>query len=96
QALLAGYLLEKLTQEGILGGKVSVDRNFIEGRGGHAWVRYTNSREEVFILDPAQDYKGTLKDAPKNGWDYRRPEDSAGPVVNKLNQIRSQLKKFTK
>lgn len=75
QALLTGYLVEKLTKEGILGGKVSVDRNFIKGRGGHAWVRYTNSQGEVFILDPAQEYIGSLKGAPKNGWNYKRPED---------------------
>lgn len=76
QALLAGYLIERLIRNGILQGKVSVDRNSIPSVGGHAWVRYTNSRDEVIILDPAQKYAGYLKDVPKDKWFYERPDDS--------------------
>lgn len=80
QALLAGYLLERLAKDGIAGGKVSIDRNSIEGKGGHAWVRYTNSIGKVFIIDVAQEYLGPLKDIaiPEDRWFYERPEDKEG------------------
>lgn len=76
QALLAGYLLEKLISEGKLNGKVSVDRNSVPGKGGHAWVRYTNSQNKVFIIDPAQEYIGGLDNVENTErWFYERPED---------------------
>lgn len=76
QALLAGYLIEKLGKEGMVKGQVSVDRNSIPGKGGHAWVRYTNSGGKVFIIDPAQDYIGPLEsDDNTSRWFYERPED---------------------
>jgi len=76
QALLTAYLLERLSEEGVLRGKASVDRNYVEGRGGHAWARYTNSAGDVFILDSAQDYIGRLDEINENRWFYERPEDS--------------------
>ncbi|MBU0576352.1 hypothetical protein KJ654_01680 [Patescibacteria group bacterium] len=76
QALLAGYLLEKLINDDYLQGKVSVDRNSLPGKNGHAWVRYTNSRGIVFILDPTNKYKDRLENASnKKPWRYERPSD---------------------
>lgn len=75
QALLGAYLLEKFKKDGHIQGKVSVDRNFVRGKGGHAWVRYTNSEGEVYIIDPAQKYLGRLKDINEERWFYERPED---------------------
>ncbi len=77
QALMCGYLLEKLKSDGYISGQVSVDRNFIPDLRGHAWTRYTNSRGEVFILDVAQNYIGPLKDITKEKyrWVYERPGD---------------------
>jgi len=75
QALLAAYLLERLKNEGYVAGNVSVDRNSIPGLGGHAWVRYQNSKDVVFVIDPAQNYVGRLDEAPKQGWSYKRPEE---------------------
>ncbi len=77
-SLLTGYLLERLSKDGLVGGKVSVDRNYVQGLGGHAWVRYTNSGGEVFILDSAQGYIGRLDemDESQKRWFYERPEDS--------------------
>jgi len=76
QSLLAGYLLEKLVNDNVLHGKVSVERNFIPGEGGHSWVRYTNSAGDVYILDPAQHFIGTLEEAKRGAcWDYRRPKE---------------------
>ena len=76
QALLAGLFLEKLHDGGHLLGKPSVDRNWVPGQGGHAWVRYTNREGQIFIIDPAMKYIGSLSDV-KTGtqWFYKRPED---------------------
>ena len=40
QGLLAGYLIEKLIADRHLDGKVSIERNWKKGKGGHQWVRY--------------------------------------------------------
>lgn len=76
QALLAGYLLEKLKTDSYLEGTVSIDRNTVPGRGGHAWVRYTSSSGRVYIIDPAQDFMGKLSeiDPDLQGF-YKRPEE---------------------
>lgn len=76
QALLTGYLLERLSKEGLVGGKVSIDRNYVPDEGGHAWVRYTNSAGDVFILDSAQRYIGRLDEISEDRWFYERPEDT--------------------
>jgi hypothetical protein len=82
QALLAGLMIEKLGEEGILRGHASVDRSIQwpeEGDpGGHAWVRYTNSAEQVFIIDPAQNFIGSLEEAAtrQRGWNYLRPGET--------------------
>ena len=87
QALFVGVLLEKLVNDGVLQGKVSVDRNLnkrvneADMYDGHSWVRYTNSGNQVFILDVAQQKVAALFDlmqAHNRGeqvWDYARPED---------------------
>ena len=81
QALTVGILLEKLKEAGIVRGDVSVDRSMgwsPKGeREGHAWVRYTNSAGEAYILDVAMGYIGPLEAAEgeKRGWDYLRPEE---------------------
>ncbi len=76
QALLGAYLLERLKNEGFLRGKVSVDRNFVPDQGGHAWIRYETYDGEVMILDPAQNYIGSLYSVANTGrWFYERPED---------------------
>jgi hypothetical protein len=81
QAALSAYLVERLIKSGKLDGRVSIDRNMsqtINGeRGGHAWARYTSASGQVYIIDPAQRFAGTLADAQNNprSWDYRRTED---------------------
>lgn len=74
QALLGGYLLQEMKKDGFVGGDASVDRNYVPGEGGHAWIRYTNSRGEVYIVDPANNYIGPLNSA-KARWFYERPTD---------------------
>ncbi len=73
QALLTGYLLEKLTKDNFLGGRVSIDRNYNEAGKGHAWVRYTDANGEIYIVDPAQSFVGKEKDKKITGWNYKRP-----------------------
>lgn len=76
QALLGAYLLEKLKEEGYIEGKVSVDRNFVEGKGSHSWIRYQNSIGDIYIIDPARKYIGRLDEVNSdNRWFYERPED---------------------
>ena len=76
QALFLGYLIEKMVEDKYLRGKVSVDRNYDPDKGGHSWVRYVNSGKEIGILDPAQDFIGSLKGANElTYWDYRRPNE---------------------
>jgi hypothetical protein len=64
QCLLAGVLMEKAIEAGLLDGNVSVDRNAVKGVGGHAWARYTyadsNGKERVMIVDPAQRTSGEM------------------------------------
>jgi len=71
-ALACAALLELFGKDGITRGKASVDRNSTN-LGGHAWCRYKNSGNEIYILDVAQDYIGKLEDA--SNWEYQRPED---------------------
>lgn len=77
QALLTAYFLERLKREGYVRGNVSVDRNAIRGVGGHAWVRYTNSAGDVYIIDPTQGFIGRLSDVRDDDqrWFYKRPTD---------------------
>jgi hypothetical protein len=76
QALVCAVILELFQKEGIIEGKMSVDRNTI--LGGHAWCRYTNSDEEVIILDVARECFGYLDEVKsKAAWSYARPEDDA-------------------
>lgn len=79
QALFVAYLLERLAKEGFIQGRASIDRNYAAGRGGHAWVRYTNSRGIVFIIDPAKHYIGKLSETPEDKWFYERPEAQPAP-----------------
>ena len=84
QALFAGYLLEKLKNETDpetrLNGKISLERNDVKDEdksGAHAWVRYTTSSGDIWILDAAQNRFGRLQDImeDKSAWEYARPED---------------------
>lgn len=81
QAALGAYFIERLIKDGILRGNVSIDRNTSETldgvSGGHAWTRFTDEQNRVYIIDPAQKFVGKLSDAQKQSdrWDYRRTED---------------------
>lgn len=83
QALLAGYLLEKLIDKGFLKGQVSIDRNTIPGKGGHVWARYQAPDKTIYIIDVAQGFAGKLQDAmfDETRWFYERPEDVAGGIL---------------
>lgn len=75
QALLAGYILERLINGGFVSGSVSVDRNYVEDKGGHAWARYTDEKGHVYIIDPTNGYAGKLNRKSNKIWSYSRPED---------------------
>lgn len=75
QALLAGYILERLINGGFVSGSVSVDRNYVEDKGGHAWARYTDEKGRIYIIDPTNGYAGKLDRKSNKIWSYSRPED---------------------
>ena len=82
QALACCALLERFKSEGHIRGNVSADRNMNFSprgdAGGHAWARYTNSAGEVFILDVAQKFVGSLQESIGLGaWNYLRPEEQS-------------------
>lgn len=83
-ALGAGVIIESLIDQGILKGRVSVDRSsgsIGDRYGGHAWVRYQSQSGKIFILDPMLNYAGELTDAMharslgERIWEYARPSD---------------------
>ncbi len=81
QAVLGAYFLERLVKDGVINGRVSIDRNVAQTLdgvpGGHAWTRFTDEHGNVYIVDPAQKFIGSLEEAQQQGdrWDYRRTED---------------------
>lgn len=78
QALMSAYLLERLKKDRELSSKdrISIDRNYIPGQGGHAWVRFTASNGTPYILDPAQRCVDRLSHLIHSAsWEYRRPEE---------------------
>jgi len=79
QALLVAYLLEKFIDDGYLQGTVSFNRNAVDKKGGHGFVRYTNSRGKVIIIDPAKGRGGLIEEMPNNKWDYRQPGELGLP-----------------
>jgi hypothetical protein len=76
QGVLAAYLIGNLIKEGYIGGKISVDRNYIPDKGGHGWARYTDSNGEVMIIDAAQKFVGRMTQPPQTGWSYERSKDA--------------------
>jgi len=88
QALLVAYLLEKLKVDGYVSGRVSIDRNYIPGKGGHAWVRYVNSAGEIFIIDPAQNFIGRIEEVGGGQWFYERPST----ILDKVKKLMTRKK----
>lgn len=75
-AIFGAFLIEKMVSKGILGGRVSVDRNAISLVGGHAWIRYTSKQGSVCIIDATKKFIGTLEQSVKEQkWVYLRPEE---------------------
>lgn len=70
QALLAGLLLERLKDDGVLRGTVSVRRNCL-GESGHAWAEYETFNGLEMVIDPAQRYFGRKDESVLRGhWRY--------------------------
>ena len=67
QALVTAAVLEKMTDEKLLGGKARINRNLHPQMGGHAWAEYRTSIGEVAILDVAQKYFGYIEGGL---WEY--------------------------
>ncbi len=94
QALLCGYLLERLYRTGRLKGSASVDRSLLPYKG-HAWVRYTTEAGQVIIVDPARD-PGVLilDDLPEMQPDrvfYERPGEYPDKIMYKSERLETRL-----
>ncbi len=77
KALTATVLLEQFKKEGHISGEISVDCKKYDNKTHH-WVRYTNSKGRVFILDFDSEFKEAvpLEKAVLKGKEfYKRPED---------------------
>jgi hypothetical protein len=98
QALAVGAVLERLFDEGFLGGKVRVKTNFQTGVGGHAWVEYKNSAGEIIVIDPAQEAIGLKKDLEKKYkkkykkklWDYNVEEQERKSFATMIMEYERQ------
>lgn len=82
QAILAGLTMEEMIARGILKGTTGVERNLRYDAkkktpiSGHAWAIFkptgAQSELEDYIIDPANNYVGTRKEAlEKGGWYYK-------------------------
>ena len=77
KALTAAVLLEQFKKEGYISGEISVDCKK-HNNEDHYWVRYTNSKGRVFILDFGSEFKEAvpLENAVLKGKEfYKRQED---------------------
>lgn len=98
QALLIGWLAEKLIADKVLMGKISLERNQL-ANGGHSWARFTSSDGSVTILDAAQNYVGAIVPADDNQriWNYARPGETPPPIhveqSKPLMRVRELLRK---
>ena len=76
-ALAASWLGGEAYLHGSLDGQLTAEvnqRNKDGNRDAHEWARYTSASGEVYIIDPAQNFFGTLAEASvKAGWEYFRP-----------------------
>jgi len=74
-ALACAAILEKMGDEGHLGGTARVNRNSQE-KGVHGWCRYTTGTGVPYILDVAERYFGSLEESRGSAsWDYFKPGD---------------------
>ncbi|HET9174485.1 MAG TPA: FHA domain-containing protein [Candidatus Saccharimonadales bacterium] len=78
QGLLAAYFLERLVDDKKLHGRFGVERNVIPEYGdGHAWAVFRETNGLEYVVDPAQSFVGTKKQARQQPlrWDYYLPLD---------------------
>ena len=74
---------KRLQEQVGLGGAISVDRSSAaHGKGGHAWVRYTDTKGTIWILDLSKHFNDSLEHAydlwaedPTSVWPYWRAAD---------------------
>lgn len=63
-ALAAAWLGGGAAERGELTGRVTAEVNQrLADNSAHEWARFTDSFGEVYIIDPAHGYFGTLKDS---------------------------------
>ena len=97
--LIYSALIERAIDRGLLKGQVSIDASYIpnSGEGGHAWCRYTNEKEKVWILDGTLGYFGKLDDyqytdSPSK-WVYWREGEGQDDLIKRKN-VKSETDKY--
>lgn len=95
QALLSGYLIERLIKDKHLQGSVSVDRNQ-SGEDGHAWCRYTSPSSRIYIVDVAQNLMAPLERTTPQHWDYARPYETVENGRVKTNHFGKLMFNFSR
>lgn len=77
QGLLAAYFMERMTEDGRLGGiRIRMSRSSIPEFGGtHAWAELVAHDGREYVVDPAQNFVGRKEDARRKpgAWDYNMP-----------------------
>jgi len=84
QAATVAVMMEKLIDEGLIAGEISLDANTNwnatgeEIIDGHAWARYKDADGTVYIIDVVSEVHGQLVDTDGDDfWNYARAEDRA-------------------
>jgi hypothetical protein len=95
-ALAGQWLGAKVAEKypGVVSGEFTAPVNQSnKGNGAHEWVRYTAASGEVYIIDPAQKFFGSLEDSMKKGqagkvWEYfkdvQEKKDYAGRQAGQI------------
>ena len=76
QALLSAFLIEKLSDNSLISGRVGVERNTSIDRYSHAWavLKHDTNQDNTIVIDATQNFLGTKNQAHRlqsqGVWNY--------------------------
>jgi hypothetical protein len=89
-ALAASWLGGEAYEQGALPGAITAEVNQRNKEGqsdAHEWARYTSPTGEVYIIDPAQGFFGTLEESMTSAqWEYFRPGEKKAFLAGQLTK----------
>ncbi len=87
QTLACGVLIEYYKDDGHLDGYLESKIATDGGSDIHGWMRFTDVSGEVYILDVAKNYFGTLEDSIQDAaWDYLSLEDKQARAAKMMGR----------